>query len=63
MNFVKPILWINLLASLGALLVYAFTFQTLNYRDDFLMLVGLFVGVSALGLLLLKSIEKENKDR
>lgn len=60
MNFAKPILWVNLIGSLGALLVYAFTFQTLNYRDDFLMLVGLFVAVSALGLLLLRSTEKDN---
>ncbi|SDO18084.1 hypothetical protein [Alkalicoccus daliensis] len=55
MNFVKPLLWINLLGSLGALLVYAFTFNTFNYRDDFLVLAGLFAAVSALGLLLLKT--------
>jgi hypothetical protein len=61
MNFVKPLLWINLIGSTGALLVYFFTFQTIDYREDYLMLVGLFVGVSALGLLLLKNDEEKEE--
>ncbi|PTL40134.1 hypothetical protein [Alkalicoccus saliphilus] len=63
MNFVKPLLWINLLGSTGALIFYLFTFQTMNYRDDFLVLVGLFIAVSALGLFITKKLENEQSHR
>lgn len=59
MNFVKPLLWVNLIGSTGALIVYLFTFQTMNYREDFLILVGLFIAVSALGLSITKKLENE----
>ncbi|CAM3770240.1 hypothetical protein [Alkalicoccus chagannorensis] len=61
MNLVKPLLWINFIGSLGALLVYVFTYEQLDYREDFLVLVGLFAGVSAVGLLLQRKLEKEHQ--
>jgi|GEM_PF-4898458 hypothetical protein len=63
MNFVKPLLWINLIGSSGALIFYLFTFQTTNYRDDFLILVGLFIAVSALGLTITKKLDNEETRR
>ncbi|MFC4736578.1 hypothetical protein ACFO4L_08300 [Bacillus daqingensis] len=61
MNLVKPLLWINLIGSLAALIVYAVTADRFNYRDDFLILVGLFAGVSALGLLLSRNLPNEKQ--
>ncbi|WP_181186121.1 hypothetical protein [Alkalicoccus urumqiensis] len=58
MNWIRTLLWINFLGSIGAIIVYAVTRNMLSYREDFLLFAGLFAAVSGVGLLLERSIER-----